>query len=428
MLNNTLNTVQGLAISTNSQVAITAINAYTEQCLSYGKSAEACILGAIAADPECVLANTLAAAYYLSQENAADAKTANSYLLQARRNFPNANERERLHLVATEAWAERKIDQAILHCEEIVTRYPQDLLAVQQAQYHYFYTGNKSGLTFVAGSVLDANVGNHYLMGMLAFGLEQSNHLAQAERLARFALEINHADPWAQHAVIHVMETQGRYSEGITWMESFADTWESCNSMLYTHNWWHVALSYLALGEIHHVLSLFDRHIWGKATKRSPKDQVGAISLLLRLELVGIDVGDRWEQIAYYLSERIHEHSLPFQDLHYIYALARANRLDLARAMLFSLEDYARNTHTSQQKVWQEVALPAARGAIAHAICDYKKACKEFKTILTRLTELGGSNTQRQLFEQIFDDAHREVIINNHYHRDSKRNYEAIAS
>jgi hypothetical protein len=43
---------------------------------------------------------------------------------------------------------------------------------------------------------------------------------------------------------------------------------------------------------------------------------------------------------------------------------------------------------------------------------------------LTRLQELGGSNTQRQLFEQIFDDAQREVIINNHY----RRNYEAIAS
>jgi hypothetical protein len=147
------------------------------------------------------------------------------------------------------------------------------------------------------------------------------------------------------------METQGRYIEGIAWMEGFADTWESCNSMLYTHNWWHVALSYLALDEIPHVLSLFDRHIWGKANKRLPKDQVGAISLLLRLELIGIDVGDRWEQIAAYLGDRLHEHSLPFQDLHYIYALARTNRLNLAREMLFSMESYARNTQPCRQKV-----------------------------------------------------------------------------
>ena len=42
--------------------------------------------------------------------------------------------------------------------------------------------------------------------------------------------------------------------------------------------------------------------------------------------------------------------------------------------MLFSMESYARNTQLSCQKVWQEVTLPAARGVIAHAICDYKKA------------------------------------------------------
>jgi hypothetical protein len=103
MLNTKFNIVQGLAISTNLQATITAIHSYTEQCLSYGNRAEACVLEAISADPECVLANTFAAAYYLSQENANDAKTANAYLVKARKNFINTNERERLHLLATEA-------------------------------------------------------------------------------------------------------------------------------------------------------------------------------------------------------------------------------------------------------------------------------------------------------------------------------------
>src|SRR3712207_7773522 len=59
------------------------------------------------------------------------------------------------------------------------------------------------------------------------------------------SLEINRHDPWAQHAVAHVLETQGRIDEGIAWMSSFTDTWDKCNSMLYTHNWWHIALYYL---------------------------------------------------------------------------------------------------------------------------------------------------------------------------------------
>ena len=221
-----LKDAQGLNITTVSKIAIAAINQYTEQCLCYGNQAESSILAAVAADSQSVLANTFAAAYYLTQENASDAQQAIPYLEQAKNHVAKANERERLHFLATEAWAQKKIDQAIAYCEEIVTRYPQDLLAVQQGQYHYFYVGDKSGLTCIAGSVLNANAGNHYLMGMLAFGLEQSDRLDEAERLARFALDINRHDPWAQHAVAHVMETRGRYQEGIEWMESFADTWE----------------------------------------------------------------------------------------------------------------------------------------------------------------------------------------------------------
>jgi hypothetical protein len=47
-----LQTVQGLAITSNSPSAIAAIHAYTEQCVSYGKCAEVYILEAIASDPE----------------------------------------------------------------------------------------------------------------------------------------------------------------------------------------------------------------------------------------------------------------------------------------------------------------------------------------------------------------------------------------
>ena len=406
-----LKDAQGLAINTVSEVAIAAINSYIEQCLGYGNGAELSILAAVAADPECVLANTFAAAYYLTQENKTDAQRAIPYLHKARANFAQANEREKLHFLATEEWANKRINQAIAYCEEVVARYPQDLLAVQQGQYHYFYKGDPTGLTTIAGSALNTNAGNHYLMGMLAFGLEQSHKLSEAERLARFALEINRADPWAQHAVAHVLETQGRYHEGLAWMESFTDTWENCNSMLYTHNWWHIALFYLADGEISKALSIYDAHIWGKANKSSPKDQVGAISLLIRLELLGIDVGDRWQQLSLHLRDRLHEHALPFQDLHYVYALARAGQLHLTTEMLVSMTNYSQKVPACSQKTWQDVAIPIARGVIAHAIYDWRKSVKELKPLIHRLHEIGGSNTQRKLFEQIYEDANQELAI-----------------
>jgi hypothetical protein len=201
------------------------------------------------------------------------------------------------------------------------------------------------------------------------------------------------------------METQNRHEEGVHYLESLSHTWENCNSMLYTHNWWHVALFYLAKGNIRKVLSLYDRQVWGKAQKESPKDQVGAISLLLRLELLGINVGDRWETLASYLRPRLHEHALPFQDLHYIYALARAGKRILAQEMLESMEEYALQVKPTLRKAWIEIAVPAAKGAVAHAIGDWKTTEKLVKPILPNLYQIGGSHAQRDLFQKIYADA-----------------------
>ncbi len=68
--------------------------------------------------------------------------------------------------------------------------------------------------------------------------------------------------------------------------------------MLYTHNWWHVALFYMPEGDLQQALALYDQHVWGRARRHSAKDQVGAISLLLRLELKGADVQPYWQQLA----------------------------------------------------------------------------------------------------------------------------------
>lgn len=272
-------------------------------------------------------------------------------------------------------------------------------------QYHYFYLGAKEGLLAIAEKVMPANSEDRYLHGMLAFGLEQCHRLPEAEEAGRRATAMNRCDPWAHHAVAHVMETQGRLDEGIAWMESLSDTWEDCNSMLYTHNWWHIALFYLEQEDFQQVLALYDTHIWGRAWQESPKDQVGAISLLLRLELREIDVGDRWQKLGAYLTARIHEHALPFQDLHFVYALARAGQVDLVSEMILSMQARAHQALPAIQQIWVEVAVPAARGMAAHAQADWSTAIAELKPILPRLHNLGGSHAQRDLFEQVYLDA-----------------------
>ncbi|MBW4630606.1 MAG: tetratricopeptide repeat protein [Iphinoe sp. HA4291-MV1] len=400
-----LKDAQGLEVTTDAKETIAAINRFIEQALSYGKDAEAVIFQGIAADPTCALIHAYAAAHYLSQENAVACFQATPHLQAAQQHLPKVTKRERLYIQAIAAWATGAIDRAIALHEALAQEFPRDLISIQQGQYHYFYLGDKERLLKIAQKVLKANRENHYVYGMVAFGLEQCHRLMEAETMARMATTMNRHDPWAHHAIAHVMETQGRVDEGIAWMESHADTWEFCNSMLYTHNWWHMGLYYLEQGDEEKVLRLYDTHVWGRAQKTSPKDQVGAIALLLRLELHEVDVGERWQELSAYLFPRLHEHALPFQDLHYVYALAKAERTEWLTQMQFSMLRHAASVNPYLNQNWTLVAIPAAIGMIAHAKGDWSTAIAELKPVLPLLHKIGGSHAQRVLFEQVYRDA-----------------------
>ncbi len=394
---------RGLEVTTDSEEAITAINEFAEQLLGYGNRAEI-ILKGVEADPNGVMTNAHAAALHLFAESADAPRQAAPYLETAKKYLKTATERERLYVGAIDAWAKGNIDRAIAHHEEIAREFPRDVVSVQIAQYHYFNLGDNYGLLQLIEKVLPANQENHYIHGMLAFGLEQCHRLPEAEAAGRKATGMNRHDPWAHHAVAHVMETQGRLDEGIAWMESLADVWEECGTF-YTHNWWHTALYYLDKEDVAKAVEIYDTHIWGRADREYSQCQIDAISMLLRLELRGVDVGHRWQEIANYLSGRIHEHVLPFLDLQYIYALARTAQDDSVTEMLDSIQAYAKTAKPYLQPAWTEVAVPAAKGMVAHARGDWAIAATQLGSVLPRLHEIGGSHAQRDLFEQVYLDA-----------------------
>ena len=91
--------------------------------------------------------------------------------------------------------------------------------------------------------------GYHALLGMHAFGLEESGDYERAEASGRLAVELEPRDGWAQHAVVHVLEMQGRHADGIQWMRANPDAW-SRESFFAVHNWWHLALFHLGLDVI----------------------------------------------------------------------------------------------------------------------------------------------------------------------------------
>jgi hypothetical protein len=164
-----------------------------------------------------------------------------------------------------------------------------------------------------------------------------------------------------------------------------------------------LALFYISQGRDEETLAVYDRYCWGIAKDYS-QDQVGAISLLARLEMAGVDVGSRWQDVADHLVARADDTVQPFLSLQYLYGLARAARPE-AQTLLESVRRRAQQAPQFSRVAWAEVALPACEGLYAHARGDYDHAWHRLGSALPRLAEVGGSHAQRDLFAQILLDS-----------------------
>ncbi|BEP37250.1 tetratricopeptide repeat protein [Variovorax sp. V59] len=343
------------------------------------------------------------ATLHLFAESRDAAANARPFLARARAASGRATPRERRYIAAIEAWAEGDIAKAIaLHAEQ-AREYPRDLVSVKLGQYHCFNTGDCPGMLRLALAALPAAPEVPYVHGMAAFGYEQCHLMREAEASARHAIGMCRKEPWAHHALAHVMLTEGRLREGLAFMQGVSDTWSGLNSFMVTHNWWHVALFLIELGRDDEALALYDREVWG-VVKDYSQDQIGAVSLLARFELAGIEVGARWDDVAGHLLQRTTDHVLPFLDLQYLYGLARAGRPE-ADALLRNIEAHAPRAPLSTRAAWQSVCVPAARGLVAHARGDFASTIEGLGSALPRLVEIGGSHAQRDLFEQVYLDA-----------------------
>ncbi|MES1199989.1 MAG: tetratricopeptide repeat protein [Pseudomonadota bacterium] len=388
----------GNAVTASDDATARGIDDFVGGFLSY-ESVAANVLAAADADAGSTLANAYAAMLWLFLEAPGAAARAAPYLARAEAALRPATKRERSVLAFTRAWAGEDMGQALAIGEAINAEFPRDLVILKLRQYFLFNVGDAAGMLRAAEGVFDANRDVAQMHGMIAFAYEQCHLLEEAEHAARQALELKRKEPWAHHALAHVMLTQGRIDEGAAFMEAASAEWSGLNSFMSTHNWWHLALFYISQGRFEDALALYDGRVWG-VDKSYTQDQVGAVSLLARLELAGVDVGDRWNDVADHLATRAADTVLPFLTLQYLYGLARAERPE-ADTLLNAVRSHAEHADA----VWRAIALPAAEALVAHARGQYAETVDKLGAALPRLAAIGGSHAQRDLFEQIWLDA-----------------------
>jgi tetratricopeptide (TPR) repeat protein len=398
--------VLGNEVSRASETTLRGIDDFVTGFLGYEKKAGN-IIAAADGEPDAVLANIYAGFTWMFLEAEGATRMASRYLGRAQAAASGANDRERMLLAQLERWIADDVPGVQAIGDEIVARYPRDLASVKLHQYFSFNRGDAANMLRIAKVAETENADNPYIHGMLAFGYEQMHDLEAAERAARLALRLKEKEPWAQHALAHVMLGTGRVAEGVAFLAEAQKTWVDLNSFMYTHNWWHKALFHISQGDNAAVFDAYDNHVWGIEPDYS-QDQVGAVSLLARMEVAGMDVGNRWEDVARHMARRARDTIQPFLTLQYLYGLARAERAE-ADELMSAIEVRAASSSDWDRVVWQEVALPAARGVLAHARADHANAAKWLSVANPRMTEIGGSHAQRDLFGQLLLDAHLKL-------------------
>ena len=167
------------------------------------------------------------------------------------------------------------------------------------------------------------------------------------------------------------MEMQGRHREGIAWLDELERHWDGGNNLLH-HLWWHRALFHLERREFDAVLDLYDqrfRNLAAPLTQAQPDlyiDVQNAASMLFRLELLGINVGDRWNEIADKAEARIGDCLSAFTLPHWMMALAATGREASARRMLDAMRAFGSGDGTVARIV-RGVALPVCEAVLAHS-------------------------------------------------------------
>ncbi len=395
-------------ISLVTKEALDSWNAMVRAFLAHGTTAAEHLGQVISTEPEFAMAHAAKGLFSLMMGRrelvgvAGDAHIAAKIALKE----GTATSRERAYVVALGAWLGGQPSGAIDAMETVLRDNPADTLTMKISHAIRFILGDNYGMRQSIEAVIGAHGADHplsgYAYGCHAFTLEETGEYALAEQAGKTGLELASDDAWGLHAVAHVYDMTHRPDLGISLIEDNQSAWSHCNNFRF-HVWWHKALLHLDRGEIETVLRLYDTKIREEKTD-DYRDFSNASSLLMRLELEGVDVGGRWEELANLAETRSEDGCLVFADLHYMLALVGDNRPDAVARLTARVAASGQNQDEVAQ-VFADPGLNAAEGLAAFGEGRYDVAYQFLNTARPIFQTMGGSHAQRDVFERVTIDA-----------------------
>ncbi|MEM7721776.1 MAG: tetratricopeptide repeat protein [Pseudomonadota bacterium] len=318
-----------------------------------------------------------------------------------------STERERRYVDALDIWLAGRPTMALQHFAAILRDHPDDPLAMKLDHALRFVLGDSKGMRASLEQIMPAYGHDHpargYLLGCYAFALEETGDYTAARAAGRQGLDLAPDDAWGLHAVAHVHDMVGDAKGGLDWLTGREAAWAHCNNFRY-HVWWHKALMHLDQGQIDEVLALYDTEVRADKTD-DYRDISNGTSLLMRLELEGVDVGNRWDEMAELSANRTEDGCLIFADLHYLLALSGGRKPDAMRKMIGRIHNDAKRNATDMDQAMAQPGMAAATGLEAFGEGRYAQAFLSLHQAHKTMAHAGGSHAQRDVFERMTIDA-----------------------
>ncbi|KAM9815877.1 tetratricopeptide repeat protein 38 isoform X2 [Syngnathus typhle] len=339
-------------------------------------------------------------------------------------NSQNLTPRERLHVKALELFSHGNFPKASDVWEDILVDHPTDLLALKFAHDSYFYTGAQTQMRDSVARVLPHWKPHFplasYLKGLYSFGLLETHFYDQAEKVAMEGLALVPDDAWSVHSVAHVYEMTAEVDKGLKFMEGREKAWQ-ISDMLATHNYWHWALYFIEKGQYEAALQIFDSQILKRCKANgSMLDIVDGSSLLSRLEMEGVFVKDRYQELLQVTLPHTDDHVTLFNDLHILMVSLGARETAASQRLLEGLQELAKTPGDNyQHEMATPIGVPMCQALMEYDKGNYDRTVELLHPLRYSIVSIGGSDAQRDVFNQLLIHAALKSK-NKHYQRLSR--------